>query len=76
MKEERNKPSISLDMAELRLACLMVDYRDEPEICKVLNKKRLWLAGVRRKRAAAEVETPPVRGPARPRRLFGQPIAA
>ena len=76
MKEKRSEPEISLALAELRLACLMVDFRDEPEMLRVLAKKRRWLAALQRKRAAAEPETRPSRGPARPRRLFGPPIAA
>ncbi len=94
-KQDLNDPSISLALTDVRIACLMVDYRDEPEVQKVLIEKRHSLAAVLQERAAEtagpapamaaedEAETAaetvpepvPERRPARPLRLFGQPVA-
>lgn len=86
VKEDREEPSLALALTDVRIACLMVDYRDEPEVRKMLIEKRHSLAAVHRERAAVLAEPPsepptetapepvPERPPARPLRLFGQPV--
>lgn len=49
----RRQPSLetSLAMAEVQLACLLVDYRDRPEILRELHKQRDALMALRRRQS-------------------------
>ncbi len=49
VNQNNSEKGLSLAMAEVRLACLLVDYRDQPRILKKLQQQREALVVLRRR---------------------------
>ena len=54
INRKTSEMGLSVAMAEVRLACLLVDCRDQPRILKILQQERKALVALRRRLENAE----------------------